>query len=104
MNIQSKKQNPATGSVVGFLYSLSICLSLIPQGGEEEDVADGGAVGEKHDEAVDADAETAGGGHAVFQGFQEVFIHGMGFVVALGFLPNLGFKAVPAGQWGRSVR
>jgi hypothetical protein len=35
---------------------------LGPQGGEEDDVADGGAVGEEHDEAVHADAEPARGG------------------------------------------
>jgi hypothetical protein len=32
------------------------------QGGEEDDVADGLGVGEEHEEAVDTDAQAAGGG------------------------------------------
>ena len=38
------------------------------EGGEEDDVADGGGAGDQHDYAVDADAQSACGGHAVFQG------------------------------------
>ncbi|HKE76882.1 MAG TPA: DUF4915 domain-containing protein [Acidimicrobiales bacterium] len=34
---------------------------LGPEGGEEDDVADGGAVGEQHDQPVDAEAEAARG-------------------------------------------
>ena len=36
--------------------------------GEQQDVADGGVVRHEHDHAVDADAQAAGGGHAVLQG------------------------------------
>ena len=38
-----------------------ISAALGPQGGEQDDVADGGAVGEQHDQPVDAEAEAARG-------------------------------------------
>ena len=50
--------------------------------GEEEDVADGGAVGEEHDQAVDTEAEAARGGQAVFQSGNIVVIN-LGFAVGL---------------------
>jgi len=39
----------------------AVSAGLGAQGGEEDDVADGGAVGEEHDDPVDADAEAARG-------------------------------------------
>ena len=41
---------------------------------EEDDVADAFGSGEHHDEAVDADADAACGGHAVFEGGDEFFV------------------------------
>jgi hypothetical protein len=41
---------------------------------EEHDVADAFGTGEHHDEAVDADADAAGGWHAVFEGGDELFV------------------------------
>ena len=52
---------------------------------EENDVSDGGGPGEEHDQAVDADADPAGRGHAVFEGLQEVVINLLGFAAALFF-------------------
>ena len=39
--------------------------------GEEDDVSDAVGAGHEHDEAVDAEAQTAGGRHAVFKGSKE---------------------------------
>jgi hypothetical protein len=43
-------------------------VGLGAQGREQDDVADGLGVGEEHDEAVHADAQPAGRGHAVLEG------------------------------------
>jgi hypothetical protein len=43
-------------------------VGLGAQGREQDDVADGGGVGEEHDEPVHADAQPAGRGHAVLEG------------------------------------
>jgi Domain of unknown function (DUF4915) len=43
-------------------------VGLGAQGREQDDVADGVGVGEEHDEAVHADAQPAGRGHAVLEG------------------------------------
>ena len=77
------------------LWSLS--LSLRAHEGEEDDVADGLGAGEEHGEAVDADAFAAGGGQAVGQGADVVFVHLVGFVVAGCALVELVFgSAFPA--------
>ncbi|MEY4121652.1 MAG: hypothetical protein RLZZ457_490, partial [Pseudomonadota bacterium] len=44
-----------------------VALSFAAQCGEEDDVADAGAVGQQHHQAVNANAAAAGGGHAVFE-------------------------------------
>ena len=44
-------------------------------GGEEQHVADGGAVGQQHHQTVEAEAQAARGGHAVLEGVDEVLIH-----------------------------
>src|SRR5215210_7795616 len=49
---------------------------------EEDDLADRGAIGEEHGEPVDAQAEAAGGRHAVLQRREELLVGGSGFVVA----------------------
>lgn len=42
--------------------------------GEGDDVTDGGAVGEQHDQAVHPNTQAAGGGHAVLQSSDEVIV------------------------------
>src|SRR5690606_36651502 len=61
-------------------------LRLRAHVGEQEHVADGGDAGEGHDQAVDADAEAAGGGHAVLQGADVVgvVVHGLDVTGVLG--------------------
>ena len=49
---------------------------------EEKDVADGRAVGQEHDQAVNANAQAACRRQAVFQSAAVVFIHLMRFVIA----------------------
>ena len=61
---------------------------------EEDDVADGGGVGEDHEEAVDAEAQTTSGGHAVLQGHQEVLVDEFGLFVARGAETALGLEAL----------
>ena len=63
---------------------------------EKDDVTNGGGSGEHHDQAVNTDADTTCGGHAVFEGFDEV-------VVNLLVLPRrrLGALGVRAGGRGR---
>ena len=53
--------------------------------GEEDDVADGIGACEHHDEAVDADADAASWGHAVFEGEEEFFVDLLGFFAGLVF-------------------
>ena len=49
---------------------------------EEKNVADGRAVGQEHDQAVNANAQTACRRQAVFQSAAVVFVHLMRFVIA----------------------
>jgi len=49
--------------------------SLRAEEREEDYVADGGRLGEEHDEAVDPQAAAAGGGHAVLEGVDKAVIH-----------------------------
>ena len=55
---------------------------LAAQGREQDDVADAGAVGQQHHQAVDTDAATSGGRHAVFEGAHEVGVVEHGLVIA----------------------
>ena len=59
---------------------------------EKEYVADGGGVCHEHEEAVKADAQSAGRRHAVFQGGEEIFINRMGFVITMFSFFYLQFK------------
>ena len=70
-------------------------LSLRPHGGKEDHVADGRLVGEDHHQAVDAQAHTAGGRHAVLQGPDVVGVEGVGLLVAGGALAHLVLEAAP---------
>src|SRR5262245_6993535 len=78
--------------------------TALAQGGEEDDLADGATAGEEHDEAVDADAEAAGGRHAVLQGDEEVLVQGLGLVVAGGAQPGLLTEAGALLQWVVELR
>ena len=51
--------------------------------GEEDDIADALDAGKHHDEAVDADSNSSGGWHSVFEGGEEVVIELLGFAAAL---------------------
>ncbi len=51
--------------------------------------------GEKHNEAVNADAAAAGWGHSAFEGIEELLVHGVGFVVAFVSLAELLFEPLP---------
>jgi len=51
---------------------------------EEDDIPDGACAGEEHDTAVDADAESARGRHAVLEGVDEIVVHHARLVIALG--------------------
>ncbi len=62
--------------------------------GEEDYVADGAGVGEEHGEAVDAYAFACGGREAVAEGSDVVFVHLVGFVVALFLLVELVEEAL----------
>ncbi len=50
---------------------------------EEDDVADRVAAREEHDEAVDAEAEAARGGHAALEGADEVLVDLLGVFAGL---------------------
>ena len=71
------------------------CASLVQwlHGGEQNDIPNGIAAGQKHGAAVYAYAETAGGGHAVLEGVYEVGVHHAGLVVALRAQLDLLFEA-----------
>lgn len=59
---------------------------------EEEDFSKVLGAGEEHDESVDADSAAAGWGHSAFQGVEELFVHGVGFIIAFAALAELLFK------------
>ena len=61
---------------------------------EQQDVADGGGVGEQHDHAVDADADATRGGHAVLERAHVVLVVLHGLVVATGLLGHLRSEAL----------
>ena len=65
-----------------------------PELGEEDDISDGSLIGEKHDQAIDADAFAGGRRHAVFEGAQKILVHSMGFFVAGFMLGRLGFESL----------
>src|SRR5690554_6430296 len=76
---------------------------------EEDDVADGGGVGEQHDEAVDADAETAGWWQAVLERTDVVLVddrHGLGVARrrTTGLLLEAGPLVVGVDELGEGVR
>ena len=91
------------------LKTLAFFGYLVVQGlhrREEEDIADGGAVGKQHDQAVDAEAQAARGGHAVFQrgdvSRSPLWALQSGSLrLALG---DLAAQSAPSGRWGRSAR
>ena len=60
--------------------------------GEEQNVPDGGGIGQEHDDPVDAETYAAGGGHSVFECSNEVFINGHCLIVAFCFFLRLLFE------------
>ena len=67
--------------------------------GEEQHVADGGRIGQQHHEAVQAEAEAARGGQAVFQREDEILIHrGVGALRALGGLTAPAAQSAEAAE------
>ena len=54
--------------------SLLLLLNRL-HGGEQQNIADGGAVGEQHDQAIHAEAQAARGGQAVLQCVDIIVIH-----------------------------
>src|SRR6218665_780472 len=63
--------------------SFKCCLSyLSAQRREQDHVPDAGALGQQHHQAVDADAATPGGGHAIFERAHEVMVMEHGLVIA----------------------
>ena len=59
---------------------------------EKDDIADGFCSAEQHDQAVDAHAHASCGGHAVFEGSQEVFIDAVDFPFGVAAANFLGVK------------
>ena len=69
--------SPIPSTPVKSSLLLLVLLFLLTHGlhgGEEQHVADGSAVGHQHDHAVQAEAQAARGGHAVFKGVDEVLV------------------------------
>ena len=62
---------------------------------EEENVADGRAVGEEHDETVDADADAARWGKAILKSNDIILVHDVRFGVPRFALLHLIDKALP---------
>ena len=54
---------------------------------EEDDLADIAVIGQEHNQAVDAHAEAAHGGHAIRHSPQIVLVHGVAFFFALSVFP-----------------
>ena len=42
---------------------------------EQQNIADGGRIGQQHHQAINAKAQTAGGRHAVFQRGHKIIVH-----------------------------
>ena len=80
------------GQSFSFLGRLLFQCRFRFHGREEEDVADRSGVGHKHEETVEADAQSACRRHAVFQSGQEIFINRMRFVVAVLSFLHLQFE------------
>src|SRR6218665_2028502 len=71
--------------------SFKCCISyLSAQRREQDHVPDAGAVGQQHNQAIDADAAAPGGGHAIFARAHEVMVRDQGLVI----------PAVLGGHWG----
>src|SRR5690349_1712242 len=69
--------------------------SLRPHQWEEDDVADGGLVGEQHGQAVHPDALAGGGGHAQLQGPAVVLVVVHGLLGPAGLGVDLALEAGP---------
>ena len=66
--------------------------------GKEDYFSNGGLVRKQHGQPIDPDSQAAGGRHAVHQGQDIVFVHGVSFLVTgVGTQPLL-FKALSLNQ------
>ena len=63
--------------------------------GKQDDLSDGGGIGQEHHQPVDSDSLTCCGRHAVFQGFDVVVIHEVGFVITRLAIFHLLLKPSP---------
>ena len=70
--IRRFSSTPVKSSILALCFLFLLTHGL--HGGEEQHVADGGAVGHQHDHAVQAEAQAARGRHAVLQGVDEVLV------------------------------
>merc|ERR1719199_1746445 len=71
---------------------------------EGNHIADGCSVGEEHQNAVDADAEAGGWGHAVFDRHQKVFVHIGCLEVASGLFRGLCLESLALVDRVRQLR
>ena len=60
----------------------SVSVIDTSHGREQDDVADGGAVGQQHDQAVNAVADASRRRHADVQRVQEILVRVLGFFIA----------------------
>src|SRR3990172_4841276 len=61
---------------------MALLAALWPGEGEGDNIADGWAVGEEHEPAVDTDAEAGRGRHAVLQRLEELLVQPLRLAVA----------------------
>ena len=76
----------------GAFSTISVVQRL--HSGEQDHVADGVGAAEHHGAAVDAEAQAAGGRHTVLQRHDEVLVHHVGLLVAVGALGGLRLEAL----------
>lgn len=82
--------------------AVSFCTLVFgAHGGEQEHIADRRRIGQQHHQPVQAEAQAAGGGKAVFQCGDIVFVHlGIGSRAPGPFWLLPGAQTAPSGRWG----
>lgn len=71
--------------------------------GEEQDVPDGGGIGQEHDDPVDAETDAAGGGIPYSSAAMKFSSMGIASSSPFAF-PAPAVRNAHAGRWGRSAR
>src|SRR5262249_35192647 len=75
---------------------LRVSLRLLrPQKREQNHIANRAGVCQEHDKAINADSLPCRGRHAVGERADVIFVHAVGFSVALFTQRNLSFEALP---------